>query len=99
MTGGSAGQFIRLGETGRAPVEIRIDGESVSCLNGDTLLTAMLLHGRHLRHSEFGDGPRAGFCNMGACQDCWLSLASGERVRACTTQVQHGMDVLTREAR
>jgi len=66
MTGSSAGQFIRLGETGRAPVEIRIDGESVSCLNGDTLLTAMLLHGRHLRHSEFGDGPRAGFCSANA---------------------------------
>lgn len=99
MTGISAGQFIRLGETERAPVEIRIDGASVSCLAGDTLLTAMLLNGRVLRHSEFGDGPRAGFCNMGACQDCWLILSSGERVRACTTEVRDGMVVLTREAR
>lgn len=99
MTGISAGQFIRLGETERAPVGIRIDGASVSCLAGDTLLTAMLLNGRVLRHSEFGDGPRAGFCNMGACQDCWLILSSGERVRACTTEVRDGMVVLTREAR
>lgn len=99
MTGISTGQFIRLGETERAPVEIHIDGESVTCLGGDTLLTAMLLNGRLLRHSEFGDGPRAGFCNMGACQDCWLMLGSGERVRACTTEVRNGMVVLTREAR
>lgn len=99
MTGISAGQFIRLGETERASVEIRIDGARVSCLAGDTLLTAMLLNGRVLRHSEFGDGPRAGFCNMGACQDCWLTLGSGERVRACTTEVRDGMVVLTREAR
>ncbi|CAM5535537.1 hypothetical protein MAUB1S_08944 [Mycolicibacterium aubagnense] len=98
MTGSNAGQFIRLGETHRAQIEIRIDGESVPCLAGDTLLTAMLLNGRLLRHSEFGDGPRAGFCNMGACQDCWLSLGSGERVRACTTEVRSGMVVLTREA-
>lgn len=88
-----------MGETDRTPVEVRIDGERVSCLAGDTLLTAMLLNGRLLRHSEFGDGPRAGFCNMGACQDCWLSLGSGERVRACTTAVRDGMVVSTREAR
>lgn len=99
MPDSNAGQFIRLGETDRPPVEIRIDGERFSCLGGDTLLTAMLLHARHLRCSEFGDGPRAGFCNMGACQDCWLSLGTGERVRACTTPVRDGMDVLTSEAR
>lgn len=99
MTGSNAGQFIRLGETQRAPVQILVDGQSVSCLAGDTLLTAMLLNSRRLRHSEFGDGPRAGFCNMGACQDCWLSLVSGERVRACTTEVRNGMAVLTREVR
>ncbi|MGN8118111.1 (2Fe-2S)-binding protein [Labrys sp. 22185] len=88
-----------MGETDRTPVAILINGESVSCLAGDTLLTAILLNGRFLRHSEFGDGPRAGFCNMGACQDCWLTLASGERIRACTTEVRDGMVVLTREAR
>jgi D-hydroxyproline dehydrogenase subunit gamma len=60
-------------------------------LQGDTLLTALLLAGAHLRHSEFGDGPRAGFCLMGACQDCWVSLADGRRVQACTTMAEDGM--------
>lgn len=97
MTASGAGQFVRLGETSRAPVLIHIDGEAVSCLAGDTVLTALLLHGRQLRVSEFGDGPRAGFCNMGACQDCWISFEGGERRRACTTYVQAGQRVLTQE--
>jgi D-hydroxyproline dehydrogenase subunit gamma len=95
----SAGQFVRLGETERPEVEIRVDGCLVACLLGDTLLTAMLLEGNRLRDSEFGDGSRAGFCNMGACQDCWVSLSDGTRARACTTYVRPGMSVFTREGR
>lgn len=90
-----SGQFVRLGEHARPTLEIRIDGRRVSCLAGDTVLTAVLLAGQHLRQSEFGDGPRAGFCNMGACQDCWMYRAGGERIRACTTYVEDGMDITT----
>ena len=28
---------------------------------------------------------------MGACQDCWVQLESGERLRACTTPLVPGM--------
>lgn len=97
MTAGSTGQFVRLGETARAPILIHVDGAAVSCLAGDTVLTALLLHGRRLRLSEFGDGPRAGFCNMGACQDCWISLEGGERRRACTTYVEPGLQIVTQD--
>jgi len=38
---------------------------------------------------------RAGFCLMGACQDCWVWLADHSRVRACTTVVADGMHVLS----
>ena len=89
-------RFIRLAETDRAPIALRIDGQAVSALSGDTLLVAVLSHGRRVRDSEFGDGPRAGFCLMGACQDCWLWTPSGERLRACSTMAQDGMAVLTR---
>ncbi|MFM8990423.1 MAG: 2Fe-2S iron-sulfur cluster-binding protein, partial [Alphaproteobacteria bacterium] len=44
---------------------------------------------------EFGEGARAGFCLMGACQDCFVALVDGSRVRACTTLVSEGMAVLT----
>jgi hypothetical protein len=40
---------------------------------------------------------RAGFCMIGACQDCWVRLADGGRVRACTTPLEPGMAVLLEE--
>src|SRR3954466_6632650 len=33
---------------------------------------------------------------MGACQDCRVWTADGERLRACTTVVGEGMHILTR---
>jgi predicted molibdopterin-dependent oxidoreductase YjgC len=90
-----SGRFIRLGETGRKTVRISIDGASVDALAGDTLLVAMLCSVDHVRQSEFGNETRSGFCLMGACQDCWVWTADGERLRACTTVVSEGMQVVT----
>ncbi len=89
-------RFVRLAETDRPAIALRIDGEDATALAGDTLLVALLMHGRRVRDSEFGDGPRAGFCLMGACQDCWVWTPAGERLRACSTPAEAGMDVLTR---
>jgi predicted molibdopterin-dependent oxidoreductase YjgC len=88
-------RFVRLAETARAPVRLIIDGQTVDALAGDTLMVAILNNVRHLRESEFGDGKRAGFCLMGACQDCWVWTATGERLRACTTVVGEGMHIIT----
>ena len=90
-------RFVRLAETNRAPVRIVIDGEPADALAGDTLMVAMLNNVRSLRESEFGDGNRAGFCLMGACQDCWVWTTGGARLRACTTVVAEGMNIVTRQ--
>ena len=90
--------FHRVGESGRAVVRFEVDGVTVDALEGDTLLTALLVNGRHARSSEFGDGARAGFCLMGACQDCWVWTAEGGRLRACGTPVAEGLRIVTREA-
>lgn len=91
-------RFIRLAEADRARIRIVIDGQMAAALEGDTLMVAMLNNVRHLRESEFGDGNRAGFCLMGACQDCWVWTADGERLRACTTVVAEGMHIVTKQA-
>ncbi|ALS61283.1 (2Fe-2S)-binding protein [Pandoraea norimbergensis] len=65
-------QLARLAETSRAPVTFYLDGAPVQALTGDTVLTAILMHQRHVRISEFNGAPRAGFCLIGACQDCWV---------------------------
>jgi predicted molibdopterin-dependent oxidoreductase YjgC len=88
-------QFRRLAETTRARITVFVDGIPADALVGDTLLTVLLTHGRRVRTSEFGDGPRAGFCLIGACQDCWVSLTDGRRLRGCTTIAQDGMSIVT----
>ncbi len=88
----------RLAETDRPTVSFLLDGAPADALEGDTLLTAILVRDDHLRTSEFGDGLRAGFCLMGACQDCWVNVEGGGRVRACTTPITEGMRVTRRMA-
>ncbi|TGP55149.1 (2Fe-2S)-binding protein [bacterium M00.F.Ca.ET.230.01.1.1] len=87
----TAGRIVRLAERDRAEVQFFLDGEKRSGLAGDTVLTAMLASGHALRNSEFGSEPRAGFCLMGACQDCWVWQEEGPRLRACSTPVIEGM--------
>lgn len=93
----AAARFVRLAEADRAAVPFTIDGKPVSALEGDTLLVALLANGTRLRRSEFGDGNRAGFCLMGACQDCWVWTAEGARLRACSIPVTAGMAISTEE--
>jgi len=85
----------RVAETGRATVAFTLDGAPASALAGDTVLTAVLTQAAQLRRNEFSDAPRAGFCMMGACQDCWIATAEGERLRACSTFIAPGMALVT----
>jgi D-hydroxyproline dehydrogenase subunit gamma len=79
----------------RETVEFELNGRRCSALEGDTVLTAVLTNSAKLREAELGGAARAGFCLMGACQDCWVQLADGERLRACTTFIEPGMRVRT----
>jgi NADH dehydrogenase/NADH:ubiquinone oxidoreductase subunit G len=91
----SGGQLVRAVPRHGPVVRLSVDGEPVEVTEGDSLLAAMLAHGRLLRRLEFDGTPRAGFCLMGACQDCWVWLGEERRVRACTTLVADGMTVWT----
>ena len=77
----------RLAETARPSVAFTLDGKPCEALAGDTVLTAVLTQAERLRLSEFGGAPRAGFCMMGACQDCWMQREDGTRLRACSTYI------------
>jgi len=91
-----SGRLKRAVAPNSAPVRIFIDGAEAAACAGDSVLVAVLSARNALRRHEFGNAPRAGFCLMGACQDCWVWLADLSRVRACTTPVTEGMHVLTR---
>ena len=85
--------FKRLSETQRPALAFTLDGQPATGLLGDTLLTAILTCAEHLRSSDFSAERRAGFCLMGACQDCWVRLADGRRVRACSTLLEEGLAI------
>ena len=87
--------LCRVAEKNRATVIFTIDGRPAQALAGDTVLTAVLTQCGQLRHNEFSNAPRAGFCLMGACQDCWIATEAGARVRACSTLIAPGMALRT----
>lgn len=89
-------RFVRVAERGRKTFPITIDGMPCEAAQGDTVLVALLNSVGAVRDSEFGDGRRAGFCLMGACQDCWVWCEDGTRLRACTTPAAPGMSLVTR---
>jgi NADH dehydrogenase/NADH:ubiquinone oxidoreductase subunit G len=88
-------RFVRLGEIDRPTVTLHVDGAPIDALEGDTLMVALLSRGGMLRQSEFGPEKRAGFCLMGACQDCWVWTEGGDRLRACSTLAASGQRILT----
>ena len=90
-----AGRIVRLAEKDRPQVWFRLDGIDCRALAGDTVLTAVLVSVPAVRQSEFGPEKRAGFCLMGACQDCWLWYEDGGRLRACSTLIAEGMQLRT----
>ncbi|MVW70754.1 (2Fe-2S)-binding protein [Bordetella sp. 15P40C-2] len=79
----------------RAPDAPRVtftwNGQPLIAHEGDTILTALLLATDHVRRTIGDNRPRAGFCLMGACQDCWVQTEQGQRLRACSTPVESGM--------
>lgn len=91
-----SGRIVRLAETGRKQVPFTLDGVDYSAFAGDSVLTAVLSAGPVLRWSEFGPEGRAGFCLMGACQDCWIWTEEGLRLRSCSTSIAPKMRLLTK---
>lgn len=90
--------FTRVATGPRQRLDFTLDGQPASGLDGDTVLTAVLAQGTRLRQADASGLPRAGFCLMGACQDCWMDSADGQRLRACSTPLQAGMALLTRRS-
>jgi NADH dehydrogenase/NADH:ubiquinone oxidoreductase subunit G len=92
---GARGRLVRVAPFRGAPLRITVDGVAVEAREGESILAAVLSARGELRTLEFNGEPRAGFCLMGACQDCWVWLGDGRRVRACTTPVAPDMAILT----
>jgi len=93
VTANQNGRLMRVVEPEGPRLRIRLDGAEVTACAGDSVLVAVLAARGALRHHEFSNEERAGFCLMGACQDCWVWSAAGGRIRACTTPVSEGLEL------
>lgn len=90
-------QLTRRYRQDEQPISFTLNGRSYTGRRGDTVLTAILTVSDHLRHTEFSGENRAGFCLIGACQDCFVMQETGGRIRACTTALQAGMSFITND--
>jgi len=77
-------------------VAIRIDGEMVNALEGQTILEAAQASGKIIPTLCYLQGLKA----VGACRICMVELSGVDRLfAACTTPVQDGMSVITNSPR
>jgi predicted molibdopterin-dependent oxidoreductase YjgC len=96
-TASSGGRLVRAANLRTPAVRISFDGMAIAAQEGESILAAVLRATGRLRRFEFAAEDRAGFCLMGACQDCWVWLGPGTRARACTTPVEDGMAISSRQ--
>ena len=77
-------------------ISVRIDGELVTALEGQTVLEAARANGKQiptLCHL-------AGLSDVGACRVCIVELSGSDRLLpACTTPIQDGMSIRTVSAK
>lgn len=92
-----SGLFARLVDQNRPPCRFYVNGEPCTARKGDTVMIALLTLNAHLRLTEFTHSPRAGFCLMGACQDCIVAQENGDRIRACATLLEEDMRLVIPE--
>lgn len=88
-----------------APVEILVNGKTVTAYAGESLATALIASGTLTLSRDSSGRARSPFCNMGVCFDCMVvveaatdsNAAAAGRVRACLTAVRPGLRITVAE--
>ncbi len=77
---------------------LRVNGKQVTAYAGETLFAVLIANGiLALRHPVEGltKTVRGGFCGMGVCQECRMTIDGMPDRRACMTEVCMDMEVVT----
>ncbi|MGH2562374.1 MAG: (2Fe-2S)-binding protein [Thermomicrobiales bacterium] len=81
-----------------APITFTLDGRPVSARAGEPIAAALLAAGVRVFRTAPGSGePRGGYCMIGRCADCLMTVDGDLSVRACVTPAREGMRVLTQQ--
>jgi sarcosine oxidase subunit alpha len=80
------------------PVVLTVNGRSVTAYCGETLFAVLCAEGiiaLRPASKDLKTTARGGFCGMGVCQECRVTVDGMPDRRACMTEVREGMEVLT----
>ncbi|NPV87729.1 MAG: (2Fe-2S)-binding protein [Anaerolineae bacterium] len=78
------------------PVEIEVDGKTISAFEGEPIAAALLAAGiRVFRYTTKRHEARGVFCAIGRCTDCMMIVDGIPNVRTCITPVKAGMKIQT----
>jgi sarcosine oxidase subunit alpha len=75
-----------------------VDGRPVTAYTGETLFAVLCLEGVIAIRpglKNLTETARGGFCGMGVCQECRVTVDGMPDRRACMTPVREGMEVVT----
>lgn len=79
-------------------VMLSVNGRPVAAYSGETLFAVLCAEGivalRYTSGQPTGTA-RGGFCGMGVCQECRVTVDGVPDRRACMTEVAEGMEVVT----
>lgn len=82
-----------------ARLTARINGRPVTAYAGETVFAVLVAEGiRALRRppgGAAGEPGRGGFCGMGVCQECRVTVDGLPDQRACMLAVRDGMEIAT----
>lgn len=81
---------------GAATVRVTLDGRPLSARAGEPIIAALLAAGVRVFRTMPGAGEaRGGYCMIGRCSDCLMTVDGELNVRACVTPVRDGMRIVT----
>lgn len=79
-------------------VAFSVDDRAMIGRAGDTILAALLAAGlRVCRTMPRAGEPRGGYCLVGRCADCLMTVDGAPNVRTCVTPLRDGMRVSTQQ--
>ena len=79
-------------------VMLTVNGRPVAAYSGETLFAVLCAEGivaLRPASKKLTEAARGGFCGMGVCQECRVTIDGMPDRRACMTEVREGMEVVT----
>jgi len=86
---------LRIGTINRKDrIKIYVNGNEVLAYKGESVLSSLIAAGyKSLRESPILIEKRGGFCGMGVCYECQVSINGIPKLRSCMIEVEDNMRI------